>query len=62
MWQPESTSETVRDESDEENGQVNLPWLLTRFVALAAVVGVAGYFVADTESSLRRKRACPNLS
>ena len=48
MWQPESTSETVKDESDEENGQVNLPWLLTRFVALAAVVGVAGYFVADT--------------
>ena len=49
MWQPESTSETVKDESDEEDGeQVNLPWLLARFVALAVVVGVAGYFVADT--------------
>ncbi len=48
MWQPSDTPETVTDESDEENEQYSLPRLIIWFVALAAVVGVAGYYVAQT--------------
>ena len=49
MWEPSDTSETVEDEPDEENVQkYNLTSLIAQFVGLAAVVGFAGYFIAQT--------------
>ncbi len=48
MWQPTETSETVTDEPEDENRQYGLPRLLIQFTILAAVVGVAGYYVAQT--------------
>ncbi len=48
MWQPSDTSETVEDTPDDENlEKINLGRLVTKFIILAALVGVAGYFVAD---------------
>jgi cation:H+ antiporter len=48
MWKPSDTSETVEDTPDDDNiKQVNMTSLVIRFVFLAAVVGVAGYFIAD---------------
>lgn len=46
MWEPIHTRETVEDEPDDDLDQVNKPLLFTRFLLSAAVVGVAGYFVA----------------
>jgi cation:H+ antiporter len=49
MWKPSSTSETIEDVPDEDNHKnINLSWLIIRFVLLAVVVGFAGYFIAQT--------------
>jgi len=49
MWEPQDTSETVEDIPDENNQpNVNLKLLIVRFTVLAGVVGVAGYYIAQT--------------
>lgn len=48
MWEPSDTPETVEDVPDQENQEnINLSWLIVRFVVLAAIVGIAGYFIAQ---------------
>lgn len=48
MWEPSDTSETVEDVPDDDNQKgVSMGWLLVRFVVLAAVVGFAGYYIAQ---------------
>lgn len=47
MWKPSQTPETVNDIPDEQNLRAqNLTFVLIRFIGAAAVVGIAGYFVA----------------
>ena len=48
QWQPSDTSETVKDEPEEENQHYPLSRLLIQFGLLTVVVGVAGYYVAQT--------------
>lgn len=46
MWKPILTHKTVEDKPDDDLDKVNKPLLFTRFLISAAVVGVAGFFVA----------------
>lgn len=46
MWKPINTKETVEDKPETDLHKINRPWLYTRFLLSAAVVGTAGYFVA----------------
>jgi len=49
MWSPQDTSETVEDIPDgDKQPDVKLGQLIIRFAVLAAVVGLAGYFIAQT--------------
>ena len=56
MWQPSDTSETVEDVPDEDNQRnINLSWLLVRFIILAVVVGFAGYYIAQVAIIISNK-------
>ncbi len=48
MWKPAETPETVKDQPEEDHQNLKLTPLLFKFTLLAAVVAVAGYFVAQT--------------
>jgi len=49
MWSPKRTLETVRDEPQAENlKQLNVRKVVLKFVILAVVVAVAGYFIAQS--------------
>ncbi|WP_010663754.1 sodium:calcium antiporter [Marinilabilia salmonicolor] len=49
MWLPRMTRQTVEDVPDKENIQPRYPYLIyIKFIVLAAIVTVAGYFVART--------------
>lgn len=46
MWKPILTTETVEDEPEEDLHKINKTKLFASFLLSAAIVGVAGYFVA----------------
>jgi cation:H+ antiporter len=49
MWKPTQTTQTVDEESSVEEGKdFSIPGLLGQFAALGLVVGVAGYFIAQS--------------
>lgn len=56
MWKPTDTDETVGDVPDKEDEE--RMWVtITKFAVLAAVVAVAGYFVAKTGVVISEKSA-----
>lgn len=54
-WEPSETDETVEDKPAEDYQSLKLWPLLLKFIALAAVVGFAGYFIAQTGIVIAQK-------
>jgi len=55
MWQPRDTTETRHDVPDEEYTQASLTRLATSFSIMVAIVGVAGFVVAETGTTIARE-------
>ena len=55
MWHPEQTEDTKPDKPDTRAMQLRLATLLVKFGALALVLGLAGFVVANTGAHISRE-------
>jgi cation:H+ antiporter len=55
MWRPQQTSDTVEDVADESASGHSLKSLWMQFVVLTAILGIAGYLLAQSASTLTER-------
>lgn len=52
MWKPQATRETREDEPEEESVHGSLSRMVTQFLALAAIMGLAGWFLEKAAANI----------